>query len=331
MVGADICGYFQDPSEELCARWVQLAAFYPFARSHGDLYKQGRQELYLWESVAKTGADIFYWRYRLLPYFYTLFYESTVSGAPLARPLFFQYPEDTETWEIDRQFLLGNALLISPVLEMAQTSVRAYFPKGIWHNIFDKSVIRAVDHGVWETLPAAWDEINVHIRQGSIVPLQEFALTTTEVRRTPYTLLVALAEDCAAPYSIACDSEVATGELFVDDDSDHPTMAVTPGQASYIKLEAVRTDARYVVRSTVTEPDFAADRALVIDTISVLGVQSQPIGVHLNGLLAAVNVKLDTNSSTLEFSGLNLPLGKDFELVWNSLATGNIDQTMRSI
>lgn len=334
MVGADICGFYFETNEELCERWTQVAAFYPFARSHSDIHT-GHQELYLWKSVAKTAADVFYWRYRLLPFFYTLVYETTITAAPIARPLFFEYPDDTETWNNDRQFLLGDAILVSPVLESAQTSVNAYFPKGMWYNLFDMSpskMIRAVDHGVWELLPAAKDEINVHIRQGSIIPLQDFAMTTVAARKSPFALLVALApaadfaEFCAAPYSIVCqgsDREVATGEVFIDDD-DQTTMEITPGRASYIKWEAVRTDAHYLVRSIVTEPGYVTDQKLVVNSISVLGVQSQPFSIKLNGRLVAVDVKLDAHSSVLELSGLNLPLGEEFELVWNTLPNGNI-------
>jgi len=331
MVGADICGFIYQTEEELCERWAQLGAFYPFARSHSDIHT-GPQEFYLWKSVAKTALDVFYWRYRLLPFYYTLLHKSTISGAPIARPLFFEHPEDTETWDNDRQFLLGNAILVSPVLESAQTSVRAYFPKGVWYNLFDMSkTIDAVDRGVWEILPAAKDEINVHVRQGSIIPMQEFAMTTTAARKSQFTLLVALApasdsaEVCAAPYSIVCqgdDREVASGELFIDDD-DQPTMGITPGRASFIKWEAVRTGAHYVIRSVVTEPDYVRGRALVIGTISVMGVPSQPFAIKLNGHLAAVDVKLHANSSVLELSGLNLPLGEEFELVWNTLPNGN--------
>lgn len=331
MVGADICGFYFETNEELCERWSQVGAFYPFARSHSDLHS-GPQELYLWKSVAKTASDVFYWRYRLLPFFYTLMYEATHTGAPINRPLFFEFPEDEETWSNDRQFLLGNAILVSPVLEAAKTSVRAYFPKGIWFNLFDYSkMIRAADHGIWEELPAPKDVINVHIRQGSIVPMQDFAMTTAAARKSPFSLLVAFApasdfaEFCAVPYSIVCQGtnrEYATGQIFIDDDNQ-PTMEITSGRASYIKLEAIRTDGHYALRSYVTRPEYVTDQKLMLNSISVLGVQSQPFSVRVNGHLAAVQVKVDVNASVMELSNLNLPMGEEFELVWNTIPNGS--------
>jgi alpha-glucosidase (family GH31 glycosyl hydrolase) len=324
MVGADICGFQFETTRELCERWAQVGAFYPFARSHSDIYT-GPQEFYLWSSVAKTAMDVFYWRYRLLPFFYTLLYEASLTGAPIARPLFFQYPDDTQTLENYRQYLLGSAILVSPVLEPNQTSVRAYFPKGTWYNLFDMSkTIRAENHGVWETLPAAWDEINVHIRMGAIIPLQDFAMSTTAARNTPFTLLVALAPPLEFGHAVGYDDhDFATGEVFVDDD-EQPTMAVTSGRASFIKWEAVRTGAHYVVKSVVTEPEYVRGRGLVIDAISVMGVTAEPFSFKLNRHGVAVDATFHANSSVLELKGLQLPLGEDFELVWNVLSFGNI-------
>lgn len=334
MVGIDICGFYFETNEELCRRWAQVGAFYPFARSHSDIHT-GHQEFYLWNSVTESASKTFHWRYRLLPFFYTLMYEAHTTGVPLARPLFFEYPEDKETWSVDEQFLLGDALLVSPVLTEGSTSVHAYFPKGIWYNLFDSSnMVRAVDQGVWEDLPAPYDTINVHVRQGSIIPMQDFAMTTASARKTPYSLLVAFApasdfaEFCAAPYSIVCqgsDREYASGNLYIDD--DEITMEVSRGHSTYVNLEAIRSDGHYILRSRVAEGDYAARQGLVVQTISVLGVQSQPYSVRINGQLKSVQVKLDTDSSIMELSGLNLPVSEDFEVEWKTMPNGGGSQS----
>jgi alpha-glucosidase (family GH31 glycosyl hydrolase) len=75
------------------------------------------QELYRWDIVAEAARKALSLRYRLLSHMHTLFKEASETGAPVARPLWFEYPLDTQTHRIDRQWLLGSDILVAPVLE----------------------------------------------------------------------------------------------------------------------------------------------------------------------------------------------------------------------
>jgi alpha-glucosidase (family GH31 glycosyl hydrolase) len=73
----------------------------------------------------------------LLPYYYTLFYNASLLGETVARPLLFEFPTDPATFSVDQQFLVGPALLISPVLQQGATSVKAYFPgNDVWYDFY---------------------------------------------------------------------------------------------------------------------------------------------------------------------------------------------------
>jgi alpha-glucosidase (family GH31 glycosyl hydrolase) len=79
----------------------------------------------------------------------------------VARPLFFEFREDVTTWDIDRQFLIGSGLLISPVLEANTSTVRAYFPAGKWYDFFTLAAIEGANTPTWLDLHTPLDKINV--------------------------------------------------------------------------------------------------------------------------------------------------------------------------
>ena len=78
------------------------------------------QELYQWPSVAEAGRRALGLRYRLLTYMYYHFDRAAAAGAPVARPLWFEFPADASARSVDSQWLLGDSVLVSPVLEQAR-------------------------------------------------------------------------------------------------------------------------------------------------------------------------------------------------------------------
>lgn len=298
---------------------MQVGAFYPFSRDHSDIHV-GPQEFYLWESVTETARFVYAWRYRLLPFFYTLMFEAHTTGAPIARPLFFAVPEDPQTWGIGDQFLLGNDILVTPVLQAGQISVSGYFPKGVWYNLFDPANVIKATNNSFHLLSAPLDTINVHVRGGSILPMQDVAVSTALARKTPFSILVALppeTDSCKSGSAVCEEVDIATGQLFVDDD-DQVQMEVKDGTATFVKYQAFRSNGRYVLKAEVTEGAYALQQGLMLQTVSVLGVHSHPAGVLINGRLAAAKVAFDDAGSNLTITNLNLPIGKNFEVTWDS-------------
>lgn len=155
---------------------MQLGAFYPFSRNHNSIGTR-RQDPVAWNSTfEKYSRDVLQIRYTLLPYLYTLMHRAHAEGSTVVRPLFHEFSDDKTTWDIDNQFMLGSAILISPVLQTNTFEILAYFPRAHW---YDYSMeLGNVSTGEWRRLEAPLDRINLHIRGGYILPWQEPAMNT---------------------------------------------------------------------------------------------------------------------------------------------------------
>uniref|UniRef100_A0A8C5CTQ6 alpha-glucosidase n=1 Tax=Gadus morhua TaxID=8049 RepID=A0A8C5CTQ6_GADMO len=203
-IGADICGFFGNTTEDLCRRWMQVGAFYPFSRNHNaEGYKPQDPAVFGENStLVQSSKHYLTIRYTLLPYLYTLFYKAHTTGETVVRPLMHEFYSDSASWTVDRQFLWGKHLLVTPVLDPWTDTVRAYIPDALWYD-YD-TVMKARKQHFDMYLPA--DKLGLHIRGGAILPTQTPAVTTTYSRRNPMGLIVALD-----------DNQRAAGELFWDD------------------------------------------------------------------------------------------------------------------
>ncbi|GFO16500.1 sucrase-isomaltase, intestinal-like [Plakobranchus ocellatus] len=175
MNGADICGFWLNTTFELCVRWHQLGAFYPFSRNHngrGDdnSYKFRHQDP---ASFGQTFVDLvkpaLMTRYRFLPYLYTLLYDAHTEGASVFQPLFFEFPGDSQAMNIDQQFMLGPAFLVTPVLKQGARSVTGYFPDGLWYDYLTGETTKPGTR----TLVTPLEKFNLHVRAGHVIPWQE--------------------------------------------------------------------------------------------------------------------------------------------------------------
>jgi alpha-glucosidase len=164
--GADIGGFAGRPGRELFARWIQLGALYPFARGHSWLFT--RQEPWRFgrrvEAIARAALEL---RMRLLPYLYALFREAEESGAPVWRPLGYEFPDDPVAPAIEDQVLLGPSLLVAPVLERGARTRRLYLPEGAWYAFDDDA--RYVGPR-WVELAAPLERLPLLARGGALLP-----------------------------------------------------------------------------------------------------------------------------------------------------------------
>jgi alpha-D-xyloside xylohydrolase len=175
----DIGGYWGHPgrvdwttsaSNEVFTRWFQYGAFCPIFRIHGG----GSRELYgdQWSETTKANLlAIDNLRYRLMPYIYSLAWKVTSEGYTIMRPLVFDYPSDSQVFDIKDQFLFGPALLVNPVTAAGVTSRDVYLPAGTWYDFWTGSPTAG---GTTTAVDAPLSRIPLFVKAGSIVPMGPF-------------------------------------------------------------------------------------------------------------------------------------------------------------
>ncbi|KAF1998665.1 glycoside hydrolase family 31 protein [Amniculicola lignicola CBS 123094] len=253
MFGVDTCGFNGNTDAELCSRWMQLSAFFPFYRNHNTL-SANPQEPYRWETVATASRTAMHIRYTLLPYIYTLFYHAHTTGSTVMRAVSWEFPHDPSLADIDTQFLLGPSLLVIPVLQPQATSVTAVFPGladgASWYDWYSQTRVDAQAY-VNTSIAAPLGHIPVFVRGGSVLPTQDPGYTTSASRRNAWGLIVALD-----------GGGEAGGDLYVDDGE-----AVDPGRTRYVSFSA--GEGRLVVH---VEGEYVDGN--VLGNVTVLGVGS---------------------------------------------------------
>ncbi|MFC1725084.1 TIM-barrel domain-containing protein, partial [candidate division KSB1 bacterium] len=168
--GTDVGGFRGNTSKELFIRWMQFGIFQPLFRNHSEK-GTGNQEPWSFDkSTEKICRELIMFRYRLLPYIYSLFYESYKTGSPILRPLFYHYPQDEKCYLIEDQFLFGENILAAPISYAGRRSRQVYLPKGDW---IDFQTNKTFKGGKTYQIKKPLNEVIMFIKKGSIIPLYD--------------------------------------------------------------------------------------------------------------------------------------------------------------
>lgn len=171
--GHDIGGFAGQPTDELMVRWMQAGALMPYYRNHtfATPFESVNREPYMFDELPQNQMrDVIKFRYRLMPYLYTLAYESHTTGIPMNTPTAFHFMADTNTYiHNDYEFMVGDQLLAAPVYQESATDRWVYLPAGGgWYNYAYDEWIAG---GQWVNVPASLGTLPLFVRAGAIIPM----------------------------------------------------------------------------------------------------------------------------------------------------------------
>ena len=237
LVGDDIGGFAGSPTPDLLTRWFEVGALNPIDRDH-TAKDTADQEPWVHglehEAIRRKYIEL---RYRLMPYLYTGIEEAARIGLPLMRPLFLEYPQATEFYDDNRDFLFGRDLFVAPVTTEMVDAEDISLPPGEWYDFWNGG-----KHQYKEKiqLRPRLDEMPLFVRAGAILPMQMVVQHSGETPEGPLQLRVYPGEDCG-------------GSLYQDDGH---TFAYQKGEILRINYSCAVSPASVTVTSTVEKNAF---------------------------------------------------------------------------
>jgi len=206
LVGDDIGGFAGSPPADLLTRWFEVGALNPIYRDHtakGTLDQEPWVHGPEHEAIRRKYIEL---RYELMPYLYTGIEEMSRTGLPLMRPVFLEYPQASDFYGDNRDFLFGRDFFVAPVTTDMVDAEEISLPPGEWYDFWTNAKLSSKEKF---TLQPRLDEMPIYVRAGAIVPMQPLVQSTEETPNGPLELRVYL------PNSNA--SGDCRGTLYQDD------------------------------------------------------------------------------------------------------------------
>lgn len=287
--GADVGGFFGNPDGELTTRWYQAGVFQPFFRGHSNNDTERREPWLFGEPFTTHIAQVIRARYEYLPYWYTLMAASAIGQkagfpdadlAPPMRPMWWEFSNIDDNVN-ESQWMVGNALLVAPVLQAGASHHGFYLPPSeIWYDIYDPKCSGRKMSNV--------GHVDIDVDLGRMVALQRGGTIIPKVENTKRSSVEGAGEK-GLTILVALDAaRKAKGKIYVDDGQSY---AFEKG--NFILSEIlIANDEMQAEKIGGSNQDFGAKDGAVIGKIVVFG-SGRLTSVCLNGK----SIKFDYSES----------------------------------
>jgi alpha-glucosidase len=177
--GYDVGGFVGNADSKLFARWVSIGSFSPFFRGHSMINSRDSEPWSYGEEVEQISRNYIKFRYKLLPYLYSLFYEASENGMPIQRSLAIDYAHDARIYDghYQHQYLFGPFILVAPV-ESTKEFAKVLLPEGdVWYSVYHGHKHIANQELIVE---CPLHRLPVFIKGGAVLPMQPVKSHTGE-------------------------------------------------------------------------------------------------------------------------------------------------------
>ena len=138
--GHDLGGHLQiaPTNPELMLRWLQFGVFSPIFRTHGASQEGNERRIWKLDNFPML-LDCVKLRYELMPYIYTAARQAYDTGVSICRPLYYDWPEENESYRQEGEYMFGDDILVSPIVTAAnpdqKTFHKTWLPEGKWYDV----------------------------------------------------------------------------------------------------------------------------------------------------------------------------------------------------
>ncbi|WP_318764734.1 glycoside hydrolase family 31 protein [Lactiplantibacillus carotarum] len=201
--GTDIGGFGSDTTPELLTRWIEAAIFSPLLRNHAALGTRSQEPWVFGEPTLSIYRKYLQLRYRFVPYLYDLFANEAKTGIPVLRPLVLNYEDDARVQNINDEFMVGDNLLVAPIVQPAQTKRLVYLPAGQWIDFWNHATYAGNQDIV---VDAPLDKLPLFVKQNTLLP---WGPAVSHIDTTPLTSM-----------TFKCFGTQGTYQHYQDNDTD---------------------------------------------------------------------------------------------------------------
>ena len=161
----DISGFEQTAPADVYKRWAAFGLLSSHSRLHGS--SSYRVPWLFDEESCDVVRKFTRLKCRLMPYLYGAAVEAHEHGTPMMRPMMLEFPDDPACDTLDRQYMMGESLLVAPVFH-ADSHVDYYLPDGLWTSLLDG---RKVQGGHWQKETHDFLSLPLMVRPGTVLPM----------------------------------------------------------------------------------------------------------------------------------------------------------------